>query len=63
MLADVYERADEFDIVHAHTDIWTLPFTRSQQIPTVVTMHGRLDLDVVRTVLADVCRHAARVDQ
>ena len=51
MLADVYSRADEFDIVHAHTDIWTLPFAQSCTIPTVVTMHGRLDLEVVRTIL------------
>jgi glycosyltransferase involved in cell wall biosynthesis len=53
MLADVYQRAEagEFDMVHAHTDIWTLPFVRSGRVPTVVTMHGRLDLDVVRTVL------------
>jgi glycosyltransferase involved in cell wall biosynthesis len=53
MLADVHRRADagEFDIVHAHTDIWTLPFARPGRVPTVVTMHGRLDLDVVRTVL------------
>jgi glycosyltransferase involved in cell wall biosynthesis len=53
MLAEVYARAEagEFDIVHAHTDIWTLPFAHSCAVPTVVTMHGRLDLDVVRTVL------------
>ena len=37
--------------MHAHTDIWTLPFADSCSVPTVVTMHGRLDLDVVRTVL------------
>jgi glycosyltransferase involved in cell wall biosynthesis len=52
MLADVYRDApDRFDIVHAHTDIWTLPFASSSDVPTVVTMHGRLDLDVVRAVL------------
>jgi len=45
MLADVYRDApDRFDIVHAHTDIWTLPFASSSDVPTVVTMHGRLDL-------------------
>ncbi len=52
MLADVYRDApDRFDIVHAHTDIWTFPFAQSSPVPTVVTMHGRLDLDVVRAVL------------
>jgi glycosyltransferase involved in cell wall biosynthesis len=50
MLADVYKRADEFDLIHAHTDIWTLPFMRLSPVPTVLTLHGRLDLDVVQRV-------------
>lgn len=50
MLADVYRRADEFDLIHAHTDIWTLPFMRLSPVPTVLTLHGRLDLDVVQRV-------------
>ena len=50
MLADVYRNSDQFDIVHAHTDIWTLPFVRSADVPTVITMHGRLDLDTVQRV-------------
>ncbi len=63
MLADVYSRADEFDIVHAHTDIWTLPFAQSCTIPTVVTMHGRLDLEVVRTILPMYAETPLGVDQ
>jgi len=51
MLEEVYQRADEFDVVHSHVDVWTLPFTRSVATPTVVTMHGRLDIDQVREVL------------
>jgi len=50
MLADVYRNGQDFDIVHAHTDIWTLPFVRSADVPTVITMHGRLDIDVVQRV-------------
>jgi glycosyltransferase involved in cell wall biosynthesis len=50
MLADVYRRAHEFDVIHAHTDIWTLPFLRLASTPTVMTLHGRLDLDVVQRV-------------
>ena len=50
MLADVYRQAEQFDIVHAHTDIWTLPFVRLCHVPTVITMHGRLDLDAVQRV-------------
>jgi glycosyltransferase involved in cell wall biosynthesis len=48
MLAEVYERAAEFDVIHSHTDVWTLPFARSTSTPTVLTLHGRLDLDHVR---------------
>jgi glycosyltransferase involved in cell wall biosynthesis len=50
MLADIYRRAHEFDVIHAHTDIWTLPFVRLTSRPTVLTLHGRLDLDVVQRV-------------
>ena len=50
MLADVCRMADEFDVVHAHTDIWTLPFVRMASAPMLITMHGRLDLDVVQRV-------------
>ena len=52
MLADVYDRADEFDVIHSHVDIWTLPFAHRSATPTVLTMHGRLDLDHVRRTLA-----------
>jgi glycosyltransferase involved in cell wall biosynthesis len=51
MLADVYERAGDFDVIHSHTDIWTLPFANASDTPTVLTMHGRLDLDHVRQTL------------
>ncbi|MGD9703038.1 MAG: glycosyltransferase family 4 protein [Acidimicrobiia bacterium] len=45
MLADVCRRAGEFDIIHAHTDLWTLPFVDLVEPPTVVTLHGRLDVE------------------
>ncbi|HWP58960.1 MAG TPA: glycosyltransferase family 4 protein [Candidatus Acidoferrales bacterium] len=44
MLSDVYEKADQFDIVHSHVDYWSFPFSRFVDVPTVSTMHGRLDL-------------------
>ena len=51
MLADVYARANEFDIIHSHTDLWTLPFVRQTPTPTVITLHGRLDVEhVVQTL-------------
>ncbi len=51
MMADLYARRDEFDVVHSHLDIWTFPFARLFDTPTVLTMHGRLDLDFLRDLL------------
>ncbi|MFL6205797.1 MAG: glycosyltransferase family 4 protein [Acidimicrobiales bacterium] len=51
LLEDVFRRADEFDVVHSHVDVWTLPFTEWARTPTVVTLHGRLDIAEVRRVL------------
>ena len=51
MLSQVYQRADEFDIIHSHVDIWTLPFAAAASTPTLLTMHGRLDLDVVQSIV------------
>jgi len=49
-LAMVYERAEEFDLIHNHTDYFAFPFARLSRTPTVTTMHGRLDLPEVRRV-------------
>jgi len=43
MLAQVYEQAERFDVIHSHLDYLTLPFVRSTKIPTVLTVHGRID--------------------
>ncbi|WP_294346236.1 glycosyltransferase family 4 protein [Prosthecochloris sp.] len=44
-LAHVYhEMSHEFDIIHSHVDIFTLPFAATSMIPTVLTLHGRLDM-------------------
>ncbi|MGH9272992.1 MAG: glycosyltransferase, partial [Ilumatobacteraceae bacterium] len=51
MMADVYRRADEFDVIHSHTDLMTLPFVETVSTPTVMTMHGRLDTAAMRSVL------------
>lgn len=44
MLGQVYEQAYLFDIIHCHTDYLTLPFTRFTPTPSVITLHGRLDM-------------------
>jgi glycosyltransferase involved in cell wall biosynthesis len=44
MLGQVYQRAQEFDVIHCHTDYLGLPLTRFTATPTVITLHGRLDI-------------------
>jgi glycosyltransferase involved in cell wall biosynthesis len=44
MLDDVYSRADEFDVIHSHVDVLALAYARACDVPTVTTLHGRLDL-------------------
>jgi glycosyltransferase involved in cell wall biosynthesis len=44
MLDQVCERADEFDVIHFHTDYLHFCRTRSIATPYVTTLHGRLDL-------------------
>ena len=45
MLMEVFEAArDNFDIVHSHIDYWSFPFAMLTGVPTVSTMHGRLDI-------------------
>jgi hypothetical protein len=44
MLSRVYEKMpDDFDITHAHLKYLTLPNACKTRIPTILTMHGRLD--------------------
>jgi glycosyltransferase involved in cell wall biosynthesis len=43
MLARVYARAREFDVIHCHTDYLGLPLARASAAPTILSLHGRLD--------------------
>jgi glycosyltransferase involved in cell wall biosynthesis len=42
-LEEVCERAEEFDIIHCHTDLH-YPLARKGNWPCVTTLHGRLDV-------------------
>ncbi len=44
MLSEVYENAGRFDVIHSHVDCLGFPLARHVRVPTVSTMHGRLDL-------------------
>jgi glycosyltransferase involved in cell wall biosynthesis len=39
-LAQVYERAEDFDIIHSHMGCAALPYGKLTQTPTVHTLHG-----------------------
>ena len=53
LLSDVYEgAASRFDVIHSHIDYWSFPFARLVQVPTVSTMHGRLNIDELHPVYA-----------
>ncbi|MFW6342219.1 MAG: glycosyltransferase family 4 protein [Halothiobacillaceae bacterium] len=43
-LAQVAREADEYDIIHFHTDFMHFPLWRHLAAPQVTTLHGRLDL-------------------
>jgi glycosyltransferase involved in cell wall biosynthesis len=44
MLEQVACRYEEFDILHFHIDYLHFPLSRRLSVPTVTTLHGRLDL-------------------
>ena len=44
MIADVRRRADQFDVIHFHTDMIHFPFFERSAGKTLTTLHGRLDL-------------------
>jgi glycosyltransferase involved in cell wall biosynthesis len=39
-MAQVYERAGEFDLIHSHMGCVALPYSKLTQTPTVHTLHG-----------------------
>lgn len=44
MLSEVLERADDFDVIHFHTDMIHFPFFSRLADKTLTTLHGRLDM-------------------
>jgi glycosyltransferase involved in cell wall biosynthesis len=44
MLEQIRRRADEFDVLHFHTDLLHFPLIQPYATRTVTTLHGRLDL-------------------
>ncbi|MPZ21162.1 MAG: glycosyltransferase [Luteitalea sp.] len=44
MLEQLFQRAEEFDIIHLHVDYLYFSLSRRSTVPSVTTLHGRLDL-------------------
>lgn len=49
-IQEVKERIHEFDILHFHIDYLHFPFTEHLNVPSVTTLHGRLDIPDLQAV-------------
>ncbi len=50
MMERIYRRADEFDVLHFHTDYFPLSLFSRQHTPFLTTLHGRLDIPEFKDV-------------
>src|SRR5437667_8190941 len=57
-LGAVLDRLDGFDVVHCHVDYPALLLGRLSPVPFVHTLHGRLDLPMLRDVFGTFPRTA-----
>ena len=48
MLDEVRKHADDFDIIHFHNDLLHMPMLPALRVPSLTTVHGRLDLPDLR---------------
>jgi len=44
MVEKVYQKAEEYDIIHSHIDYFPFSMMRRIKTPSVTTLHGRLDI-------------------
>ena len=51
MLEDVLRRQTDFDIIHSNVDYVGLSFAKRSAVPVVATLHGRLDIREVITLM------------
>lgn len=57
MLEQVFKRAAHFDVIHFHVDGMHLPLSRRHTVPTLTTLHGRLDLAGLDTLYREFAEH------
>ena len=53
MLEIVAQEASEFDVVHFHIDYLHFPITRRQSVPSLTTLHGRLDIPEIHALFRE----------
>jgi len=53
MLERAFQRACDFDVIHAHVDYLSFPFARRVPCPVLTTLHGRLDLPCLAPVFRE----------
>jgi glycosyltransferase involved in cell wall biosynthesis len=51
LLEKLAEQVSSFDVIHSHIDWLPLPLLRRLGVPSVTTLHGRLDLEYVATTV------------
>ncbi|MCJ9705312.1 MULTISPECIES: glycosyltransferase family 4 protein [unclassified Bradyrhizobium] len=51
LIEAIAERARDFDVIHCHVDWLTLPVLSRTGVPFLTTMHGRLDLPGLSSVI------------
>jgi glycosyltransferase involved in cell wall biosynthesis len=51
-LGKLVERAEEFDVIHNHTDYLAFPLAAALGAPMITTLHGRLDLPDLQPLYA-----------
>jgi glycosyltransferase involved in cell wall biosynthesis len=52
-MEEVLKRREEFDLIHFHDGYLHFPVSRRIKIPTVTTMHGRMDLPDLETIFRE----------
>ena len=57
----VLDHQDEFDLIHAHIDRWSLELMRRARVPVAITFHGRLDMAWTRDAFRQPMRGAVAV--
>jgi len=55
MLDQVFHRIEDFDVVHFHVDYLHFPFSKRYEVPSLTTLHGRLDIPDLAPLFRQFC--------